>query len=75
MVKLVCDRCGKVLEGPMYFKLEVTKPSLMRMKHWGIPNTYDLCPECMEDLDKFLGVARKTESIKESDVAYERSRK
>ena len=68
MIKLVCDRCGKVLDKVEHYKIEVGHPPIVHLSRWGIPDRYDLCEDCMQELDDFLHVAYNTESITESDV-------
>lgn len=62
MRAMKCDRCGKLYEhydGSKQFKNTEKANGLLLLdknldkKYWS-RKSYDLCPDCMEELEKFL---------------------
>lgn len=68
MLARKCDRCGKLYELPFTPNLRV---SLYR--HPCGDTVYDLCPECLETLDKWLN--EFNDRKKEADYGYDDPRR
>ena len=50
MRAMKCDRCGKFYEEHEGMLVD----TVLKRKYWRDRKTYDLCPECMKELEDFL---------------------
>lgn len=62
---LICDKCGRHIDGKIYERIQITK--MIEWKH--LPVTYDLCMDCFANLVKFMGEEKRNEEWKVKDEA------
>ena len=55
---LICDKCGRRIDGNSYERIQITRIDERRR----LPVTYDLCMDCLADLRKFMGEEKRNES-------------
>ena len=60
MIKYYCDRCGEETDKLHMFVIEIDTPDIVTFNDAGYLGSYQICRECIEDVEKFIR-AKQTE--------------
>ena len=73
--KLICDRCKKGIENPKDYNgkdnlriiIEFSEP-VTKMITGSYPMSYDICPDCLNEIKKFLSSPEKKQPPTEQEL-------
>jgi len=60
MIRYYCDRCGEEIDGLHMFVIEIRPPVIRTMSDEAYAKGYQICRDCIEDVDNFI-MGKKTE--------------